>query len=576
MKYLLKIAKVLLMIFLMSCSQNFLDYTPKAVINGDQLTTPEDMEKLVIASYALMGSDDRRLDFTNMWRFGSVRSDDAYKGGGSVADGGPLGNALETFYLMQTDIEDVNAMWIALYEGVGRANEALKRIDAMDEKVYPNKKIRQAECRFIRGHFYFLLKILFKYPVWFDETTRKEDINELTTRDFSNDQLWDNIASDFQFGVDNLPITQPEIGRASKVAAWAYLAKVRLYQAYEQNEQDEVVNINKDKVQQVVDLTNNVINSGKYRLSNDFAENFLTETENGPESIFAIQYSVDDGTGNGGRLNKAASLQYNMAPQYGCCDFHNPSQNLVNSFKTNADGLPMFDTYNSVVIKDSIDFRKNSVDPRLDHTVGISTHPYKYEKDFIMKPNWRRAPQVYGYYSSMKGIVSYKDPTFRKIGAFFGSALNIAILRYDDVLLMRAEALIELGRHAEALPLINQIRQRAKSSTSRLVYANGSPVSNYKIEIYKDGVNCIWTQEYARKALRFERRLEFAMEGNRFFDLVRWGIAAETLNDYFSVEKTRFLFLKQAIFKKGRDEYVPIPQAQINLVEGRYIQNNGW
>lgn len=193
-----------------------------------------------------------------------------------------------------------------------------------------------------------------------------------------------------------------------------------------------------------------------------------------------------------------------------------------------------------------------------------------------MQSNWRRAPQVYGYYSTMKEIVPYNDPTYRKYGAFMGSAMNVDILRYDDVLLMKAEALIELNRQAEALPLINQIRTRAKNSTGRLKMTDGSPISNYKTENYIDGANCVWTKDFARKALRFERRLEFAMEGSRFFDLVRWGIAAETLNEHFATEKTRFVFLAGAHFTKGRDEYLAIPQAQINLVNGIYKQNNGW
>jgi len=193
-----------------------------------------------------------------------------------------------------------------------------------------------------------------------------------------------------------------------------------------------------------------------------------------------------------------------------------------------------------------------------------------------MKSSWRRVPQVYGYYSSMKEIAPYNDPTYRKYGAFMGSACNFDILRYDDVLLMKAEALIELNREAEALPLINEIRTRAKNSTNWLKMADGSPISNYKIESYVDGVNCIWNKDFARKALQFERRLEFAMEGSRFFDLVRWGIAAETLNNYFDTEKIRFVFLKDAKFQKGRDEYLPIPQQQITLVEGKYVQNNGW
>jgi hypothetical protein len=176
----------------------------------------------------------------------------------------------------------------------------------------------------------------------------------------------------------------------------------------------------------------------------------------------------------------------------------------------------------------------------------------------------------------MKEIVHYSDPTLRKYGAFLANAMNIQIIRYADVLLWKAEALIELGRHTEALPLINQIRERAANSTERLKHNDGSPASNYNISLYVDGENCNWTQDYARKALRFERRLEFAMESPRFFDLVRWGIAAETLNAYFEKEKKEFIFLEEAFFTKGRDEYFPIPQTQINLVEGIYTQNNGW
>ena len=176
----------------------------------------------------------------------------------------------------------------------------------------------------------------------------------------------------------------------------------------------------------------------------------------------------------------------------------------------------------------------------------------------------------------MKEVVAKGDPTFRKYGAFIGTALNSDVIRYDDVLLWKAEALIELDREDEALPIINQIRERASNSTDKLVFEDGSPVANYNVQPYIDGVNCTWTKDYARKALQFERRLEFAMESPRFFDLVRWGIAAETLNKHFETEKERFVFLKDAFFKKGRDEYLPIPQAQINLVDGIYIQNNGW
>jgi hypothetical protein len=167
-------------------------------------------------------------------------------------------------------------------------------------------------------------------------------------------------------------------------------------------------------------------------------------------------------------------------------------------------------------------------------------------------------------------------PCFRKIGPFYGSSKNIDIIRYADVLLMRAEALIELGRHDEALPLINMLRTRAKNSTTRTKHMDGTDPSNYQISEYIDGVNISWTQENARTAMQWERRLEFAMESPRFFDLVRWGIAAETLNAYLEKEKTRRTFLSSAQFTKGRDEYYPIPQREIDFTKGLYIQNPGY
>ena len=161
----------------------------------------------------------------------------------------------------------------------------------------------------------------------------------------------------------------------------------------------------------------------------------------------------------------------------------------------------------------------------------------------------------------------------KKVGLLCSSK-NIDIIRYADVLLFKAEALIELGRQDEALPLINMLRTRAKSSTGRTKHANGTNPSNYKISEYVGGAG--WTKDYARTALQWERRLEFAMESPRFFDLVRWGIAAETLNAYLATEKTRRAYLTNAVFTKGRDEYFPIPQREIDFTKGLYKQNPGY
>lgn len=133
-----------------------------------------------------------------------------------------------------------------------------------------------------------------------------------------------------------------------------------------------------------------------------------------------------------------------------------------------------------------------------------------------------------------------------------------------------------MGRQSEALTLINNIRNRASKSTTRLVMANGQPTSKYNVKLYEPGVNIIWSQENARKALRFERRLEVALEGERFFDLVRWGITEQVMNDFFAKEKPGRTIYQNARFTKGRDEYLPIPQNQIFWSENLYVQNPGY
>ena len=174
----------------------------------------------------------------------------------------------------------------------------------------------------------------------------------------------------------------------------------------------------------------------------------------------------------------------------------------------------------------------------------------------------------------MKGLQPVGSPAVEQVGPFYASSKNTIIIRYADALLWKAEALIELGREDEALPIINQVRTRAANSAVK--DADGNDVSNYDVSTYQDGQNINWTQETAREALRFERRLELAMEGWRFFDLVRWGIAAETLNDYFDAEAQRRDYLEDAGFQEGRDEYLPIPQQQIDFSDGSYTQNPGW
>lgn len=565
---------ILLMAF--SCGDDFLEVQPQGVISDGALNTPENIEGLVIATYAMLGNDHYSVP-NQLWPWGDLRAGDSYKGGDGPAD---IANyhAMEIFTTLQPDMRayapaalgDLNdKKWSRLYTSVSRVNNALRRLNAIPESEYKLKNDRIAEMRFLRGQYYFDLKILYKHIPWVSENDSPLEIEKLSNKDLSDAELWENIIAEFQFAADNLPENQADKGRPNKYTAKAFLAKALLYAAYVQNDKHQVTNIDKEKLEKVVVAVDEVIGSGKYALETDFANPFLWEHENGPESVWAIQRSHDDGTATS-MIDFSAMLNSPMSTEFGCCWFHIPSQNLVNSFKTTSEGLPEFDNYNNSDFNTSI----NTVDPRLDHTVAQPDKPWKYETSLIYtESEWARQPEIYGPFASLKENVSPFCPCFEQLPPFMGSSKNTILIRYADVLLWKAEALIELGRQNEALSIINSIRMRAKNSTDKLKFANGNPISNYKIETF---TGTQWTQDFARKALRYERRLEFAMEGIRFFDLVRWGIAGETLDRYFIVEKTKRDYLNNANFQTGKHEYLPIPQQQINLSNGKYKQNVGY
>ena len=561
------IASLILILVVFSSCKKQLEIAPKGVLSPDQVANPENIDKFVIAAYSPMGNGDINVSFS-LWQYGDVRSDDAYKGGRDEGDGQEF-HFMETFSNMRPDFWQLDGLWYRIYVAISRANIALGYLNNIDEKTYPLKKARQGEMRFLRGYYYFMLKELFHSVPYIDETVPQDDYATISNTALSNDALWEKIAGDFQFAADNLPAKQSDAGRPTQAAAYGFLAKTRLFQAYTQDDRYNVTGIDMNKMQAVVAAADKALNS-TFHLEPDFANNFLPGTfENGPESMFAIQFSQDDGTLYG-RLNYGDALS---VPQgLGCCDFHKPSQNFVNAFRTDDNGVPLLDNFND---KD-LNVANDNVDPRLDHTVGIPGHNWKYEPAHVYKESWNRNPGVYGYYASMKENVSPDCDCFVQTPPFFPNSKNKILLRYADVLLMKAEALVELGRQDEALPIINQVRARAAQSTNLLKDANGAPEAKYRVGLYQPGVNITWSQDVARKAVRYERRLELGQEAQRFFDLVRWGIAAETLNAYFNVEKTKHPFLSSAHFTKNRDEYLPIPQNQINFSKGLYKQNLGY
>lgn len=574
MKHIISLIIPALMLISFSSCDDFLNETPKGSVFEEQLDTPENIEKLVISTYSALGNEHFQQPL-NPWPYGNLRAGDAYKGGAGTGDMGDF-HLFETFVYMRDNVGMLDRRWYQGYKAISRANTALAKLNAISDSELPTRGLRIAEVRFLRAHFYFDLKILFKHIPYVDETIPVEEYKNISNRVLTDQQGWEYIIQEFRYAAENLTDPTGELGRIHKWIAKAYLAKALLYAAYEQDEKNDVISINTEKLEEVVSLTDEIIGSGRYGLADDFADNFLWETQNGKESIFAIQYSVNDGT-MFGRLNFGAMLNYPMNSEYGCCGFHSPSQNLVNSFKTDNNGLPMFDDFNTTSISTPADLQNNNTDPRLLHSVAIPGIPYKYDPDFIFQESWTRQPETYGPFMSLKEVVLPDCPCFKKLLPFMSSAKNRDVIRYDDMLLWRAEALIELGRESEALPIINSIRQRAARSATLLVDIDGKKTGKFVVEEYRPGINCpAWDKDFATKALRWERRLEMALEGHRFFDLVRWGIAEETVNAYFSVEKTRRQYLNEAKFTKNRDEYFPIPKAQIDFSKKLYQQNYGW
>nr|WP_294942986.1 RagB/SusD family nutrient uptake outer membrane protein [uncultured Mucilaginibacter sp.] len=544
-----------------------LDVGPKGSLNEEQVATPEQAEGFVIAAYSQLGNDEINRAFS-MYQYGNIRADDAYKGGGGINDGDVF-HSMETFVNSRPDQWNYDGIWFNIYIGIRRANEGLRVMNKFTETEIPLLNTRKAELRFLRGYWYLMLENLFKNIPYIDETLPADEYKNKKNNEFTRDQILEKIALDFKFAAENLPALQPQVGRANKYAAYAFLAKTRLFQAYKQNENHGVTGIDATHLQEVVDAADKVLASS-YKLQPDFANNFLPgSTENGSESIMSVQFSTDDGAGRG-RVNYGDML---TVPQgIGCCDFQKPSQTLMNAFRTTADGVPLLDNFN----QQNVDFAVNTVDPRVDHTISRPGAPWKYEPTRLVTAGWSRNVPIYGTYNSMKENVSPDCDCFINIAPFYGNTKTRIMIRLADVILFKAEALIELGRQAEALPLINEIRTRAGNSTARLKMENGTFTSKYNVKPYNPGVNIVWDQANARKALRFERRLEMALEGERFFDLIRWGITDQVINAYFDTEKPARSIFQGAHFTKGRDEYLPIPQNQIFFSEGLYVQNPGY
>lgn len=572
-KILYSVLTVLALVGTTSCSDFLDDQKPQGVLDSDMVKDPSNVDNLVISAYAVFTTAEDVNSSFSMWNF-DVRSDDAYKGGNGTSDGDVF-HQLEIEQGVLTTNWNINDMWVRLYNCISRVNSAISVLEATSDS-YQLKAQRLGEMKFLRAYAHFLLKRLYKnIPFIMDANLKQEDYNTLSNTEFNNDEGWQQIINDVEYAYSVLPVKQTDKGRPSKAAAAAFLTKAYLYKAYRQDDpsSNQVTSINREDLLKVIEYSNpDIYSAGGFDLEADFHNNFRPEIqyENGVESIWAMQYSINDGT-KYGNLNWSYGLIVPNIPGVtdGGCDFYKPSQNLVNAYRTDADGHPFIDTFNN---KD-YDLTQDA-DPRLFLTVGLTGLPYEFNSKYMMDASstWSRSNGLYGYYVTLKQNVD-PDCGYMVKGSWWGTPMNRIVFRYADVLLERAEAYAQLNETGEAIKLVNKIRLRAKQSTGMIA----NYPSDYGVKFNISTYNGSYSQEDALKIVKMERRLEMGMESERFFDLVRWGEAEKVLNKYFAEETNNCSIYGDAHFTANKNEYLPIPFSQVAASDGHYTQNiGGW
>ncbi|MEY4538726.1 MAG: hypothetical protein RLZZ306_483 [Bacteroidota bacterium] len=558
-----------------SCKDSFLEVLPTGSLGEAQLTSKAGVEGALLGTYAMvLGKGYSRLAGPNNWVLGSIMGGDANKG----TDAGDYTaiNPIQRYEVDPTN-GDIGSVWAAKYEGISRANSTIRLATSSTALSETDKKRIIGETRFLRGHFYFELKKIFNNVPYIDETM---DYGKGIEKVQNSPDYWAKIEADFKNAYDNLPETSDAAGRVNKWAAASYLAKTYLFQK-KYAEAKALFDL--------VIANGKTANGKKYNLVPKYAEIFNASNDNHEESIFATQTSMNTGSTNNANGYDDLNFPYNTGTDGpgNCCGFFQPSFELVNSFRTDANGLPLLDgSYNDaakavkhdygIASADAFTADAGNLDPRLDHSVGRRSIPYL---DWIAHPgkNWIRdqayagpySPKKYVYYKSQENTLTDGSSWTRGY-----ATMNYTVLRFADVLLMAAEAEVELGNLEKAREYVNRVRARAANKDS-WVSKGGNPAAKYVIGQYTSP----WTDKtIATTAVRFERKIELSGEGYRFFDLVRWGIAEKTLNAYLAHDaKILVTKLGGAKFTAGKNEYQPIPQGQIDI-QGKDIlkQNPGY
>lgn len=561
-----------MMLFATGCD-DYLNVPPVGQLSEAQLSTLAGIDAVLISVYSQVNGRQRRMASPSNWVWGSIRGAEANKG----TDPGDF-STINPIQRFETDatVNILEENWVGNYEGISRANQVLRLLDKKGPDVTDAyAKIVEAQARFLRAHYYFQLYRNFnRVPIIEKDVDYKAGLEDVV----NDKDMLPYIEAEFRFAADNLPATQPQVGRVNSWAAKAYLGKVLLY-AKKFAEARTVF----------TDVINNGVTSNglKYGLVPYYDNIFRGANDNHQESIWAYQSAANTGSVNNANPEFDLNFPYNTGPNGpgNCCGFFQPTFTFVNSFRTDANGLPLLDgSFNQPANRVANDMGLTSaqpftpdagrLDPRLDHTTGRRGIPYLDWQDHPGQAWIRNQPNA-GPYSPKKYVYtrtergSFQDNSSWTPGY---TGINFMIIRFADVLLMAAEAEIETGNLEAARAYVNQVRNRAKNSA--LLRPNGTPAANYVIEPY----TAPWTDATAaRSAVRFERKLELGMEGHRFYDLVRWGTAKAELDAYFALDGVLLpAAMGNATFTE-KHVWLPIPQNQIDLVgSSKLIQNPGF
>jgi len=566
-----------------ACGDSFLNRKPLGVYDQNALSNKAGTEAQLIATYHMLSGYN--LDNQNTWAanpvnwvFGSIDTDDAYKGSESTDDPGGF-TATET-YNWSAGMINLSDKWIPTYEGVRRSNATLNLLAASKDVSADDAKRIKGEAMFLRAWFHFELYKVFTNVPYFREAD-----TDLKKTNVGVDVLGECI-TDMSEAVDLLPVKQSDVGRVNQIAGQAFLGKLYMFKGDFTKAKEQF-----DKVLAARNQTS---------LNPCFKTVFTMTGENTPESLFSVQANINDNNQarNADWLNQ---LAYPVGPagSFGCCGFHQPSQNLVNAFKTDpGTGLPLGIVTSNWNDANDVPDKTVSVDPRLDLTVGRDNVPYL---DWgIHQPSWIRSRSYSGPYSPKKYMQFKTDPASNGgWNANATSAVNVQLIRLSDVMLMAAECEVEIGSLSKARDLVNYIRARAGNCGQGLNIdpASGAAITGsasitsdfgsvtsfatYNVKQYPAS-GYFDTKDQARAAVRLERRLELALEGHRFFDLKRYGFdyAQKTLNNFTSTEKARRPYYAGAAPFETKHMSFPIPsnQVQLGLEGGKFTlaQNPGW